>query len=45
MVKLFVTIYGIMVFQFQKSGKINNIKTLKEVDIQEHKHLKMHNVE
>ena len=42
MIIQFVTIYGIMVFKYLKSGKMNNIKILKEINMEiEHKHFMM----
>ena len=42
----FVIIYGIMVQKFQKSGRINNIKTLREIKMEiERKHFMMHCLE
>ena len=43
---LFVITYGIMEFQFQKNGKMNNIRILKEMNIKkEQKHSVMLGVE
>ena len=43
---LYVIIYGIMEYKYQKSGKMNNIKILKGMNIKiERKHLMMHILE
>ena len=43
---LYVIIYGIMEYKYQKSGKMNNIKILKGMNIKiERKHLMMHIME
>ena len=41
----FVIIYLIMVYKFQKFGRMSNIKTLKEICIEKHKHLMMQHME
>ena len=42
MEKLYVTIYGIMVFKYQNNGRMSNIKILKEINMEiEHKHFMM----
>ena len=42
MEKLYVTIYGIMVFKYQNNGRMSNIRILKEINMEiEHKHFMM----
>ena len=46
MVILFAIIYGIMEYKYQNSGKMNNIKILKGMNMKiEHRHFMMHGLE